>query len=169
MRQNIPNRDRGAAGGTDAPRTSPHGMPLEGQGTPGRRSHLQPTDTELPDPRLVYDITGRRRDRNGAGAPGPTLSDVRIFLASVFAPLLLVGAAVLAFLASTTARGSSGRSTYVALAIACFVLSVGAALDVAQSVWRRRRRDRQRQAQQHEPSQRESSERGGRQHQKQQR
>ncbi|AXI76762.1 hypothetical protein C7M71_004105 [Peterkaempfera bronchialis] len=145
MRQFIPNRDRGAAGGSDAPRTSPHGMPLEGQGPPGRRSHLRPTDTHLPDPHLTYDITGRRRDRTGLTGPGGrSLSDIRIFLASVFAPVLLVGAAILAFAASLAAGGSSARSTLVWLAVACFVLSVGAALDVAQSVWRRRRRERQR-------------------------
>jgi len=140
MRQYIPNRDRGAAGGADAPRTSPHGMPLEGPGTPGRRRNVQVTDTQLPDPHLTYDITGRRRDRSGLPAQGGRgLSDIRIFLASVFAPLLLVGAAIFAFVASMASGGS--RSTFVGLAIACFVLSVGAALDVAQSVWRRHRRE----------------------------
>ncbi|MFF4651691.1 hypothetical protein [Streptomyces sp. NPDC001380] len=138
MRQYIPNRDRGAAGGTEAPRTSPHGMPLEGPGMPGRRNHVQATDTRLPDTHLKYDITGRRR-----GLPttpgGRGMSDIRIFLASVFAPILLVGTAIFAFVASQV--GSGSRGVYVGLAIACFVLSVGAALDVAQSVWRRRRRE----------------------------
>ncbi|MFJ6216070.1 hypothetical protein ACIQGZ_22445 [Streptomyces sp. NPDC092296] len=146
MRQNIPNRDRGAAGGTDAPRTSPHGMPLEGQGIPGLRSRIRPTDTELPDRHTTYDITGRRRDRRGVLPDGAKLSDLRIFLASVFAPLLLVGAAIFAFLASLAAGGSTARSAYVWVAVALFVLSVGAALDVGQSVWRRRRREQRRRA-----------------------
>ena len=148
MRQNIPNRDRGAAGGADAPRTSPHGMPLEGGGLPGRRGHLRPAEhVELPDTRLRYNLAGRRRDIGGIG-PGSShsLSDIRIFSASVCAPLLLVAAAILATWAGVAGGSPAHRTALVIWAIVCFVLGVGAALDVALSVWLHHRRARREQA-----------------------
>jgi hypothetical protein len=140
MRQNIPNRDRGAAGGTDSPRTSPHGMPLEGQVMPGRRDHLQPADdVELPDPHLRYDITGRRCDRSGT-EPRTARSDygLRLFLSGVFAPLFLVGALVFAAFAARTGPDSApSRSTLVGLAIVCAVLALTAVVDLLVIIRRR--------------------------------
>jgi hypothetical protein len=141
MRQNIPNRDRGAAGGADAPRTSPHGMPLEGQTLPGRRDRLQPAanQVDLPDNRLRYSVTGRRTMPGTFAEMRLFFTEMRLFLASVFAPLFVLGAAALTVVASLTPPGSSpGRSLFVGLAIASLILGLGAAGDIALSVWRRR-------------------------------